>query len=91
MRWILSKPAYITYRDNAAVVQLTQQLAASKPRSRHLSTRASWLHHLVKHENVSMQFVPTNYERADILTKGLTAYVRELAREGLRLQICNAT
>ena len=51
---ILSKPPYITYCDNSAVVQLTQQLSASKTRTRHLSMRASWLHRLVQHENVSM-------------------------------------
>ena len=61
--------------------------------TRHLSMRASGLHHLVKHENVSVQFVPTAHQEADILTKGLTAYAHELARQGLRLQIvtaCNA-
>ena len=51
--------------------------------------RASWLHHLVQHENVSMQFVPTAHQKADISTKGLTAYAHELARQGLRLQICD--
>ena len=60
MEMILAKPTYITYCDNAAVVQLTQQLSASKTRTRHLSMRASWLHHLVQRENVSMQFVPTS-------------------------------
>ena len=40
-------------------------------------------------ENVSMQFVPTTYQKADILTKGLQAYTHELAREGLRLRLCN--
>ena len=40
-------------------------------------------------ENVSMQFVPTTYQKADILTKGLQAYSHELAREGLRLRLCN--
>ena len=29
--------------------------------------RASWLHHPVKHENVSMQFVPTAHQKADLL------------------------
>ena len=86
---ILSKPPYIPYCDNSAVVQLTQELSASKTRTRHLSMRASWLHHLVQHENVSMQFVPTAHQKADILTKGLTAYAHELARQGLRLQICD--
>ena len=52
---ILSKPTYITYCDNAAVVQLAQQLLANNTRTRHLSMRASWLHHLVKSESVSMQ------------------------------------
>ena len=89
MEMILAKPTYITYCDNAAVVQLTQQLSASKTRTRHLSMRASWLHHLVQRENVSMQFVPTSYQKADILTKGLQAYSHELAREGLRLRLCN--
>ena len=89
MEMILDKPTYITYCDNAAVVQLTQQLSASKTRTRHLSMRASWLHHLVQRENVSMQFVPTTYQKADILTKGLQAYSHELAREGLRLRLCN--
>ena len=56
MEMILAKPTYITYCDNAAVVQLTQQLSASKTRTRHLSMRASWLHHLVQREDVSMQF-----------------------------------
>ena len=37
MEMILDKPTYITYCDNAAVVQLTQQLSASKTRTRHLS------------------------------------------------------
>ena len=50
MEMILDKPTYITYCDNAAVVQLTQQLSASKTRTRHLSMRASWLHHLVQRE-----------------------------------------
>ena len=88
---ILSKPPYVTYCDNSAVVrlQLTQQLSASKTRTRHLSMRASWLHDLVEHENVSMQFVPTAHQKAAILTKGLTAYAQELARQGLRLQICD--
>ena len=89
MEMVLAKPTYITYCDNAAVVQLTQQLSASKTRTRHLSMRASWLHHLVQRENVSMQFVPTSYQKADILTKGLQAYSHELAREGLRLRLCN--
>ena len=53
------------------------------------SMRASWLHRLAQHENVSMQFVPTAHQKADILTKGLTAYAHELARQGLRLQICD--
>ena len=86
---ILSKPPHITYCVNSAVLQLTQQLSASKTRTRHFSLRASWLHHLVKHENVSMQFVPTAHQKADILTKGWTAYAHELARQGLRLQICD--
>ena len=86
---LLSKPPYITYCDNSAVVQLAEQLSASETRTRHLSMRASWLHRLVQHENVSMQFVPTARQKADILTKGLTAYVHELARQGLRLQICD--
>ena len=89
MEMILDKPTYITYCDNASVVQLTQQLSASKTRTRHLSMRASWLHHLVQRENVSMHFVPTTYQKADILTKGLQAYSHELAREGLRLRLCN--
>ena len=75
----ISKPPCITYCDNSAVVRLTQQLSASKTRTRHLSMRASWLHHLAQHENVSMQFVPTAHQKADILTKGLTAYAHELA------------
>ena len=48
---ILAKPPYITYCDNSAVVQLTQQLPASKTRTTHLSLRASWLHHLVNRTN----------------------------------------
>ena len=75
---ILSKPPYITYCDNSAAVQLAQQLSASKTRTRHLPMRASWLHHLVKHENVSMQFVPTAHQKADILTRGFTAYMNLL-------------
>ena len=62
--------------------KLTQQLSASKTRTRHLSTRASWLGlHAVCTHKLSQQ--------ADILTKGLTVYVHELAREGLWLQICH--
>ena len=91
MEMILDKPTYIMYCDNAAVVQLTQQLSASKTRTRHLSMimRASWLHHLVQRENVSMHFVPTSYHQADTATKGLQAYCHELAREGLRLRLCH--
>ena len=51
--------------------------------------KASWLHHLVQRENVSMQFGPTTYQKADTLAKGLQAYSHELAREGLRLRLCN--
>ena len=87
MEMILDKPTYITYCDSAAVVQLTQQLSASKTRARHLSMRAPWLHHLVQRENASVQFVPTSYQKADILTKGLQAYSHELARDGLRLRL----
>ena len=63
----------MTYCDSSAVVQLTQQFSASKTRTRHLSMRASWLHHL-QNENVSTQLVPTAHQKADILTNGLTAY-----------------
>ena len=35
-----------------------------------------------------MQFVLMAHQKADILTKGLTAYAHELARQGLRLQVC---
>ena len=83
---ILASPTYITCCDSAAVLQLTQQLSASKTRTRHRPLRAAWLYYLAKHENVSMQFVPTDHQKADILTKGLTAYMHELARQGLRLQ-----
>ena len=48
-----------------------------------------WLHHLAQRENVSMRLVPTTHQKADILTKDLTAYAHEFARQGLRLQICN--
>ena len=34
-----------------------------------------------------MQFVPTDHQKADILTKSLTAHAHELARPGLRLQM----
>ena len=84
---ILSKPTCTTYCENVAVVQLTQQLPARKTRTRRLSMRTSWLHHLVKHENVSMQFAPTDHQEVNILTKGLSAYMHELARQGLRLQV----
>ena len=36
-----------------------------------------------------MQFVPTAHQKADIVTKGLTAYMHELGGQGLRLQICD--
>ena len=68
---ILSKPPYIAYCDSSAVVQLTQQLSASKTRTRHLSMRASWLRHLVQHESASMQFVPTAHQKADNLNERL--------------------
>ena len=68
-------------------VALTK-LAATKTRTRHLSIRAAWLHHLVRYENVSMQYAPTNYQRADIFTKGLSASLHEAAKE-LHLQVCD--
>ena len=70
-----SPSLHTSHTVNSSVVQLTQQLSASKTRARHLSMRASWLHHLVKHEHVSMQFAPTAHQKTDVLTKGLTAYV----------------
>ena len=72
-----------------AVTQLSRQLATSKTRTRHLSTRAACLHHLVPFENTSMQYVPTNDQRADILTQGLSAYLHEALRKELRLQVCD--
>ena len=57
---ILEKPTYATYCHSVAVAQLSQQLAASKTRTRDPSMRAAWRHHL-RFENVSMQCVPTNY------------------------------
>ena len=45
--------------------------------------KASWLYHLVQHESASMHYVPTNRQRADILTQGLSAYVHEEACEEL--------
>ena len=36
-----------------------------------------------------MQYALMNRQRADILTKGLTAYVHEEPHEDLWLQLCN--
>ena len=80
----LTRPAYATYCDNAVVIQLTTA-SDSKTRARHSSMRASWLHHLVQHESVSMQYVPTNHQRADIRTKGLNAHAHDEARKDLRI------
>ena len=84
---------YVTFCDNAAVAQLSQQLPACKARRTRLSTRAAWLHRLVHFEHISVQYAPTptNYQRADILTKGLSADLHEAARKELRLHVmvCN--
>ena len=69
-----------------AVLQLSQQLPASKTRIRRLSRSAAWLHRLVKLANASPQYVLTNYQSADTLTRGLSAYVCEAAR---RSSACN--
>ena len=73
---IVCKPPCKTYYDNSAVLQLTQQLSASQTRTRQLSMRASRLHRLVRHA-----------QKADTLTKGLTVYLHEFSRQGLRLQM----
>ena len=36
-----------------------------------------------------MQYVPTNYQRSDILTKGLSVCLHEPARKELRLEVCD--
>ena len=79
------RPAYTTYCDSAAVVQLS----ASETRTRHLSIRSSWLHRLVQHKSVSMQCAPTYHKSADILTKRLNAYVHEDSCRDHRLWLCN--
>ena len=89
---ILEKPTYGNHCDNASVVQLSQQLAASKTRTRHLLMRAAWLHPLVLFKNVSTQFAPTSYQRADILTKGcLPICIKPRAKSSVckNVMICN--
>ena len=84
---IIEKPAYVAYCDNAALVQLSQQLAASNSRRRRVSMRAACLHHLVRFENASTQYVRMNYQRAEILTKSLSVYVQKATHKELRLQV----
>ena len=44
---------------------------------------------IVHFENASKQYVPTNYQRADVSTKCLSAYLHEAARKELCLQVCD--
>ena len=85
----LETPTCVTYCDNAAALHRSQQLAASKTRTRRLSMRAAWHHHLSFRERLSTQYMPTNYQRADILTTGLSSYLHEAACKELCLQVCD--
>ncbi len=71
--------------DNAAVLQLVTNLSSSSSRTRHLAMRAAWLHHMAQGDQLKVEFVPTDQNKADSLTKGLSTLLNDRARIHLRL------
>ncbi len=71
--------------DNAAVLQLAHNLSSSSSRTRHLAMRAARLHNMVQSQQLKVQFVPTDQQKADSLTKGLSALATTRAQIHLRL------
>ena len=66
--------------DNSAVIQLVHHLSSSSTRTRHLAMRAAWLHDLVSRQHLSLEFVSSGDQKADSLTKGLSAALNSKAQ-----------
>ncbi len=71
--------------DNSAVLNLVRNLTSSSSRTRHLAMRAAWWHHMAKWGQLRVAFVPTDHQKADSLTKGLSAISNTRAEIHLRL------
>ena len=64
-------PCFPIFEDNQGAVQLSQN-PVSNSNSKHIDVRHHFFRELVRQENnISVNYVPSEYQHADILTKGL--------------------
>ena len=68
----LTPAPVVMFEDNQACIKITQNLAISA-RTRHFDRRMWWLRNNVQTGAIVLQYVPTEHQLADILTKILPA------------------
>ena len=75
-------PCFPIFEDNQGAVQLSQNLVSSS-KSKHIDVRSQCWRELVLQGDISVSYVPSEYQHADILTKALTFDVFAIHRRFL--------
>jgi hypothetical protein len=65
------KDATIIYEDNLSTITLVKNPPSQKKRSKHYCLRINYVHEQFKNEIIDLQYVSTEDQKADILTKPL--------------------
>ena len=78
------KAPYLVFEDNQSVISLSENPLMSK-RSKHIDVRYKYVKEMVLNEEIELVYVPTEYQVADVLTKGLVKVKFEKFRRMLNL------
>ena len=63
-------PCFLVFEDNQGALQLSKN-PVSNSNSKHIDVRHHFLRELIRQGDISVNHVPSEYQYADILTKGL--------------------
>ncbi len=81
-------PSATVMNDNAAAIELARSGPNASFRTRFISMRAHFVYDLILARLITVNYIPSQENPADALTKGLTAVVHRRARELLSLIEC---
>ena len=74
------------YGDNQSTQVLSKNGIKSE-RTKHVAIKYAFIHDEVSKERVKLQWIPTNEQLADILTKALPRPVHEVLRDQLMTRV----
>jgi hypothetical protein len=80
-----TKPVVLKCDNQSAITLIQQRTAGTQGRTKHVDTQFHFVRDRFMRGDITVQFVPSGAQRADIMTKPLAGACFQQARAGLRL------